>query len=193
MLNKTLIAITLVASLAGVAVAENRAGSQPASPAVTATTAEIQKTFGFVPDFFKSVPQTLLPAWWSALSTFQLNPATKLAKARAFALAMRPVGYTAQRSIGGRVQVVKIRLTVPSNLSEACSPSAGAKYVFADTTGIRRPTLLLHHNPSHLSCFAVAIVPTHKAGPLASMVWHRRSPLHWTEQVGSLPGGLWQV
>ena len=78
MLNKTLIAITLVASLAGAAVAENRAGSQPASPAVTATTAEIQKTFGFVPDFFKSVPQTLLPAWWSALSTFQLNPATKL-------------------------------------------------------------------------------------------------------------------
>jgi AhpD family alkylhydroperoxidase len=78
MLNKTLISIALVASLAGAALAENRAGAQPASPTVTATMAEIQKTFGFVPDFFKSVPQTLLPAWWSALSTFQLNPATKL-------------------------------------------------------------------------------------------------------------------
>jgi AhpD family alkylhydroperoxidase len=78
MLNKTLIAITLVASLTGAAIAENRAGSQPTHAPAAQAMAEIQKTFGFVPDFFKSVPQTLLPGWWSALSTFQLNPATKL-------------------------------------------------------------------------------------------------------------------
>jgi AhpD family alkylhydroperoxidase len=78
MLNKTLVSITLVACLAGTALAENRTGSTPAPSPVAQTTAQIQKTFGFVPDFFKNVPQTLLPAWWNALSTFQLNPATKL-------------------------------------------------------------------------------------------------------------------
>lgn len=76
-MKKIALSFALVASLAGLATAENRAGSTSASPAA-ATTAEIQKTFGFVPEFFKSVPATLLPAWWNALSTFQLNPATKL-------------------------------------------------------------------------------------------------------------------
>ena len=76
-MKKTVLSIALVASLASVAAAENRKTAAPASPAA-ATTAEIQKTFGFVPDFFNAVPQLLLPSWWSGLTTFQLNPATKL-------------------------------------------------------------------------------------------------------------------
>src|SRR5687768_13690180 len=76
-MKKTVLSLVLTASLFGLASAENRAGSAPASPAA-ATTAEIQKTFGFVPDFFKSVPATLLSSWWAGLTQFQLNPATKL-------------------------------------------------------------------------------------------------------------------
>jgi AhpD family alkylhydroperoxidase len=77
-MKKIILSLAISASLAGVAAAENnKGGSAPASPAA-ATLAEIQKTFGFVPDFFNYVPQTLLPSWWSGLSTFQMNPATKL-------------------------------------------------------------------------------------------------------------------
>jgi AhpD family alkylhydroperoxidase len=75
-MKKIALSLAFAASLMGLAAAENRTGSAPAQPA--ATTAEIQKTFGFVPDFFKSVPAMLLPSWWAGLTQFQLNPATKL-------------------------------------------------------------------------------------------------------------------
>jgi AhpD family alkylhydroperoxidase len=77
-MKKTLLSLAFAASLFGLATAENRKDTPaPASP-VAAVHADIQKTFGFVPDFFNSVPATLLSSWWSGLSTFQLNPATKL-------------------------------------------------------------------------------------------------------------------
>lgn len=77
-MKKTVLSLALVASLFGLAGAENRKGAPAPSSPAAATTAEIQKTFGFVPDFFKSVPETLLASWWSGLTTFQLSPATKL-------------------------------------------------------------------------------------------------------------------
>jgi AhpD family alkylhydroperoxidase len=77
-MKKTILSLAFTASLFGLATAENRTGTPAASSPAAATTAEIQKTFGFVPEFFKSVPQTLLPSWWAGLTTFQLNPATKL-------------------------------------------------------------------------------------------------------------------
>jgi AhpD family alkylhydroperoxidase len=78
-MKKIALSFVFAASLFGLATAENRKAVPASAPApAMATTQEIQKTFGFVPDFFKSVPQTLLPSWWSGLTTFQLNPATKL-------------------------------------------------------------------------------------------------------------------
>ena len=76
-MKKTILSLAIAASLFGIAAAENNKGSAPQSQ-VAAVHAEISKTFGFVPDFFKSVPETLLPSWWNGLLTFQLNPATKL-------------------------------------------------------------------------------------------------------------------
>ncbi|HEY5946306.1 MAG TPA: carboxymuconolactone decarboxylase family protein [Kofleriaceae bacterium] len=75
-MKKIALSFVLAASLFGIASAENR--TTPAPAAGSATTAEIQKMFGFVPDFFKNVPATLLPTWWAGLTQFQLNPATKL-------------------------------------------------------------------------------------------------------------------
>ena len=78
-MKKTVLSIALVASLATVAAAENRTGNPaPAGSPAATTMAEIQKTFGFVPDFFNAVPQTLVASWWAGLTQFQLNPATKL-------------------------------------------------------------------------------------------------------------------
>ena len=75
-MKKIALSFVFAASLFGIASAENRKGAAPA-PA-SATIAEIQKTFGFVPDFFNSVAVQMLPSWWNGLTTFQLNPATKL-------------------------------------------------------------------------------------------------------------------
>ena len=80
-MKKTVLSLAFAASLFGLATAENRKAAPVPAPApspVAAVHADIQKTFGFVPDFFSNVPATLLPSWWSGLTTFQLNPATKL-------------------------------------------------------------------------------------------------------------------
>jgi AhpD family alkylhydroperoxidase len=75
-MKKIALSLALVVSLVTVASAESRKAAPV--PAQNPTYAEIEKTLGFVPDFFKGVPQTLLPAFWSSLTSLQLNPATKL-------------------------------------------------------------------------------------------------------------------
>jgi AhpD family alkylhydroperoxidase len=65
-MNKLALSFAVAASLATAAAADNR------------TVAEIQKTFGFVPDFIKSVPDTLLPGFWAGITGLEMNPATKL-------------------------------------------------------------------------------------------------------------------
>jgi len=63
------LSFALVASIATAAAADNRANP---------TLAEIQKTFGFVPDFVKSMPAALLPGFWASVTGLEMNPATKL-------------------------------------------------------------------------------------------------------------------
>lgn len=64
-----LVTLALVAVLGGTAAAD---------PKAAGTYKQIEATFGFVPQFFKSVPATLLPSWWEGLVSFQLSPNTKL-------------------------------------------------------------------------------------------------------------------
>ena len=72
MKTKTLITFALVAILGGSAAADNKAPSRDAA------LKSVEQTFGFVPQFVKSIPATLLPAWWDAMVQFQMNPNTKL-------------------------------------------------------------------------------------------------------------------
>jgi AhpD family alkylhydroperoxidase len=76
-MKKIALSFVVAASLISVASAENRATPAPSTPA-SATMAEIQKTFGFVPDFIKAVPQVLLPSFWNGVESLEMNPATKL-------------------------------------------------------------------------------------------------------------------
>lgn len=62
-------ALALVAGLSGAAQAQ--------TPAAAAK-ADIQKTFGFVPQFMLKMPDELLPGLWDELKTLQMNPATAL-------------------------------------------------------------------------------------------------------------------
>jgi AhpD family alkylhydroperoxidase len=70
-MKKIALSFALVASLATIAAADNHAAQNP-------TLVEIGKTFGFVPDFVKSVPNALLPGFWAGITGLEMNPATKL-------------------------------------------------------------------------------------------------------------------
>ena len=72
-MKKIALSFTLVASLATVAAAENRS-----APAQNPTLTEIQKTFGFVPDFIKGVPDAVLPGFWSSVVGLEMSPTTRL-------------------------------------------------------------------------------------------------------------------
>jgi AhpD family alkylhydroperoxidase len=74
----SLLAVTIAA---GAASADRKAQPkpQPAAPSpAAATLKKIEATFGFVPDFVKAVPPTLLPSWWDAAVSFEDSPTTKL-------------------------------------------------------------------------------------------------------------------
>ena len=48
------------------------------NPAAEAARADLQKTLGFVPRFFRAFPEEALPGAWLEMKTLQLNPATAL-------------------------------------------------------------------------------------------------------------------
>jgi AhpD family alkylhydroperoxidase len=52
--------------------------SARAEGGAAATRADIQKTLGFVPQFFLKFPEEALPGAWDEMKSFQLNPATAL-------------------------------------------------------------------------------------------------------------------
>jgi len=76
-MKKIALSLALVLSFVTVASAETRKPA-PAPVQQDPTFADIEKTLGFVPEFFKAAPQALLPAFWASLKSLQLNPATKL-------------------------------------------------------------------------------------------------------------------
>jgi AhpD family alkylhydroperoxidase len=74
-MNTTALSLALVASLATIAAADNH---KTPTPAQNPTLAEVQKTFGFVPDFVKGIPEALLPGFWAGVTGLEMNPMTKL-------------------------------------------------------------------------------------------------------------------
>ena len=76
---KTIIAITalLISSAAYAAPAGSK--KEPTSvPAAAAARADIEKTFGFVPSFFRQISDHLLPSVWEEMKSVQMNPKTAL-------------------------------------------------------------------------------------------------------------------
>src|SRR4051812_6174702 len=65
----------LTVAVAGVAFAS---GARAETPAAAAAKADIQKTLGFVPQFFTKFPEAALPGAWEEMKTLQLNPGTTL-------------------------------------------------------------------------------------------------------------------
>jgi AhpD family alkylhydroperoxidase len=74
--TKTL-SLTLAFLLGGLSAATQTAQAATGGAAADAR-ADIQKTLGFVPQFFLKFPETALPGAWEEMKTLQLNPATAL-------------------------------------------------------------------------------------------------------------------
>jgi len=66
----------VVVAVAGLAFASTARAAE--NPAAAAAKADIQKTFGFVPQFFIRFPEAALPGAWEEMKTLQLNPNTTL-------------------------------------------------------------------------------------------------------------------
>lgn len=73
------LALLFAASAAAASPAASPAAA-PGSAAAPAqeTYADIEKTFGFVPQFFRDFPETALPGTWQEMKTLQMNPGTAL-------------------------------------------------------------------------------------------------------------------
>lgn len=68
--------VMLTVAAAGLAFASVARATE--SPAAAAAKADIQKTLGFVPQFFTRFPEAALPGAWEEMKTLQLNPGTAL-------------------------------------------------------------------------------------------------------------------
>ena len=66
-------ALSLV-TLATLALGSHARAGDPAAQ----TTAEIQRTLGFLPGFVARAPRALLPGWWDQTKTLEMNPKTAL-------------------------------------------------------------------------------------------------------------------
>jgi len=72
------VSLTLALVFASLQAATRAAEAAKGSPAAAEARADIQKTLGFVPQFFLKFPETALPGAWEEMKTLQLNPATAL-------------------------------------------------------------------------------------------------------------------
>ena len=75
---KTIKKVTMMATVALAGLAFASTARAEGSPAATAAKADIQKTFGFVPQFLSKLPDAMLPGAWEEMKTLQLNPNTVL-------------------------------------------------------------------------------------------------------------------
>jgi AhpD family alkylhydroperoxidase len=69
------VTMMLAVAAAGLAFAS---GARAESPAAAAARADINKTFGFAPQFLTRMPDAALPGMWEEMKTLQLNPNTAL-------------------------------------------------------------------------------------------------------------------
>lgn len=70
---------TFTLQVAALSLASSLAAAEPAAPTpAQAARADIEKTLGFVPAFFKAIPDAALPGTWQEMKEVQLNPSTAL-------------------------------------------------------------------------------------------------------------------
>ena len=76
MLRKS--ALALAVSALAIAASATIAPAEDAKNGAAATYADMEKTLGFVPDFFKAFPESGIAGAWAEFKTIQLDPNTAL-------------------------------------------------------------------------------------------------------------------
>jgi AhpD family alkylhydroperoxidase len=76
--NKIAIRVAFAVLLPLLGASAAQAADRQPSAAAEAARADIQKTLGFVPQFFLKFPPALLPGAWEEMKTLQMNPSTAL-------------------------------------------------------------------------------------------------------------------
>jgi AhpD family alkylhydroperoxidase len=76
MRSSTMILAAATAGLIGFIAAMQPAAAQSAQ--AQATYQDIERTLGFVPGFFRQMPESAIPGAWAEMKGFQLNPNTRL-------------------------------------------------------------------------------------------------------------------
>jgi AhpD family alkylhydroperoxidase len=66
---KKLLVLFALISISGTAVADNKSAQ---------TLKQIEGALGFVPQFVRQIPASMLPSWWDGMTAVQLNPNSKL-------------------------------------------------------------------------------------------------------------------
>ncbi len=78
MLNKSAINVIVFVVLSGFLFMDLGADAAKPNQALTSALADIEKTFGFVPEFLRSLPDEALPGTWEEMKGLQLNPQSAL-------------------------------------------------------------------------------------------------------------------
>src|SRR5690242_3776069 len=71
------LAAPLVPAAAAPAAEGKAAKAEVSAPAAEAL-ADIQKSFGFIPRFFKEIPESILPGAWEEMKAIEMDPNTAL-------------------------------------------------------------------------------------------------------------------
>ena len=100
-MTKIALSFALVASLFTAAAADTK------KPNPAPTLAEIQKTFGFVPEFLKAVPAPLLPSFWGSITSLEMNPSTKLDGKTKELIGLAVAAQDVQRIVAGAKAAAK--------------------------------------------------------------------------------------
>jgi AhpD family alkylhydroperoxidase len=74
--STTILATAAIAGLIGLMTVTQPASAQTAQ--AQAAYQDIERTLGFVPGFFKQMPESAIPGAWAEMKGFQLNPQTSL-------------------------------------------------------------------------------------------------------------------
>jgi len=101
-----------------------RGAEAPASP-YSAATADIQKTLGFVPQFFEALPAEALPGVWQEMKELQMNPKTALSGKEKELIGLGVAAQIPCRyCIEGHSEFAKLNGACDAELGEAVSMAA---------------------------------------------------------------------
>jgi AhpD family alkylhydroperoxidase len=124
------------------------------SSAVVETFADIEKSFGFVPQFFKQLPEVTIPGTWEEMKELEMNPNTALpAKVKELIALGVAAQIPCRYCILGSTEFAKLEGATEAEIGEAVTMAANTRHwstfmngIQTDETKFRREISLVLNN-----------------------------------------------